>query len=94
MHILSEEFEDKLLKVIDNRFEDFLKATSKHNNKQLDLISSQEVMNELGVGYNTLKRWEEAGLKRYQAPVEGTRKVYYLRSRIYAFLGVENNGKP
>ena len=83
MHILSEEFEDKLLKVIDNRFEDFLKATSKHNNKQL-----------LGVGYNTLKRWEEAGLKRYQAPVEGTRKVYYLRSRIYAFLGVENNGKP
>lgn len=94
MHILSEEFEDKLLRVIDNRFEDFLKAISKQDNKQLELISSQEVMNELGVGYNTLKRWEEAGLKRYQAPVEGTRKVYYLRSHIYAFLGVENNGKP
>lgn len=94
MHILSEEFEDKLLRVIDNRFEDFIKATSKHDNKRLDLISSQEVMNELGVGYNTLKRWEKAGLKRYQAPVEGARKVYYLRSHIYAFLGVENNGKP
>lgn len=94
MHILSEEFEDKLLRVIDNRFEDFIKATSKHDNKRLDLISSQEVMNELGVGYNTLKRWEKAGLKRYQAPVEGTRKVYYLRSHIYAFFGVENNGKP
>ena len=90
MHILSEEFEDKLLRVIDNRFEDFIKATSKNDNKRLDLISSQEVMNELGVGYNTLKRWEKAGLKRYQAPVEGTRKVYYLRSHIYAFLGVEN----
>lgn len=90
MHILSEEFEDKLLRVIDNRFEDFIKATSKHDNKRLDLISSQEVMNELGVGYNILKRWEKAGLKRYQAPVEGTRKVYYLRSHIYAFLGVEN----
>lgn len=94
MHVLSEEFEDKLLRIIDNRFEDFLKAISKHDNKQLNLISSQEVMDELGVGYNTLKRWERAGLKRYQAPLEGTRKVYYLKSHIYAFLGGENNGKP
>lgn len=94
MHVLSDEFEDRLLRIIDNRFEDFIKATSKHDNKRLNLISSQEVMNELGVGYNTLKRWEKAGLKRYQAPVEGTRKVYYLKSHIYAFLGVENNGKP
>lgn len=94
MHVLSDEFEDQLLRIIDNRFEDFIKATSKHDNKRLNLISSQEVMNELGVGYNTLKRWEKAGLKRYQAPVEGTRKVYYLKSHIYAFLGVENNGKP
>ena len=90
MHVLSDEFEDQLLRIIDNRFEDFIKATSKHDNKRLNLISSQEVMNELGVGYNTLKRWEKAGLKRYQAPVEGTRKVYYLKSHIYAFLGVEN----
>lgn len=94
MHVLSDEFEDRLLRIIDNRFEDFIKAISKHDNKRLNLISSQEVMNELGVGYNTLKRWEKAGLKRYQAPVEGTRKVYYLKSHIYAFLGVENNGKP
>ena len=87
MHVLSEEFEDKLLRIIDNRFEDFLKAISKHDNKQLDLISAQD---ELGVSYNTLRRWEEAGLKRYQAPVEGTRKVYYLRSSIYAFMGNES----
>lgn len=87
MHVLSEEFEDKLLRIIDNRFEDFLKAISKHDNKQLDLISAQKVQDELGVSYNTLRRWEEAGLKRYQAPVEGTRKVYYLRSSIYAFMG-------
>ena len=87
MHVLSEEFEDKLLRIIDNRFEDFLKAISKHDNKQLDLISAQKVQDELGVSYNTLRRWEEAGLKRYQAPVEGTRKVYYLRSSIYALMG-------
>ena len=90
MHILSDEFEDKLLRIIDNRFEDFLKAISKHDNKQLDLISAQKVQDELGVSYNTLRRWEEAGLKRYQAPVEGTRKVYYLRSSIYAFMGNES----
>lgn len=40
MHVLSDEFEDKLLRIIDNRFEDFLKAISKQDNKQLDLISS------------------------------------------------------
>ena len=90
MHVLSEEFEDKLLRIIDNRFEDFLKAISKHDNKQLDLISAQKVQDELGVSYNTLRRWEEAGLKRYQAPVEGARKVYYLRSSIYAFMGNES----
>ena len=90
MHVLSEEFEDKLLRIIDNRFEDFLKAISKHDNKQLDLISAQKVQDELGVSYNTLRRWEEAGLKRYQAPVEGTRKVYYLRSSIYACMGNES----
>ncbi|MDU6561614.1 MAG: MerR family transcriptional regulator, partial [Streptococcus sp.] len=50
----------------------------------------QQVMDELEVSYNTLKRWEEAGLKRYQAPVEGTRKVYYRKSDILAFLGVYN----
>lgn len=94
MHVLSEEFEDKLLRIIDNRFEDFLKAISKHDNKQLDLISAQKVQDELGVSYNTLRRWEEAGLKRYQPPVEDSRKVYYRISDILAFLGVENNGKP
>lgn len=90
MHVLSEEFEDKLLRIIDNRFEDFLKAISKHDNKQLDLISAQKVQDELEVSYNTLKRWEEAGLKRYQPPVEDSRKVYYRISDILAFLGVEN----
>lgn len=90
MHVLSEEFEDKLLRIIDNRFEDFLKAISKHDNKQLDLISAQKVQDELGVSYNTLRRWEEAGLKRYQPPVEDTRKVYYRVSDILAFLGVYN----
>ena len=38
MHVLSEEFEDKLLRIIDNRFEDFLKAISKHDvGKKRDL---------------------------------------------------------
>lgn len=47
-------------------------------------------MDELGLKYNTLRRWEEAGLKRYQPPMEDTRKVYYRVSDILAFLGVYN----
>lgn len=39
---------------------------------------------------NTLKRWEEKGLKRYQPPLEDTRKAYYKVSDILIFLGVEN----
>lgn len=57
-------------------------------------MTAQQAMDELGLKYNTLRRWEEAGLKRYQPPVEDTRKVYYRISDILAFLGVENNGKP
>lgn len=54
------------------------------------LMTAQQVKDELGIKTKTLKRWEGAGLKRYQAPLEDTRKVFYKVNDILVFLGVEN----
>ena len=54
------------------------------------LISAQEAMDELDIKYKTLQKWEEAGLRRYQPPLEDTRKIYYRVSDLLKFLGVEN----
>lgn len=53
------------------------------------LITAQELKKELNIGGRTLKQWEDAGLKRYQPPLEDTRKVFYRISDILIFLGVE-----
>lgn len=50
---------------------------------------AKQLKNELNVTDNTLKRWEEKGLKCYQPPLEDTRKAYYKVSDILIFLGVE-----
>ncbi|VTY27875.1 Uncharacterised protein [Streptococcus parasanguinis] len=52
-------------------------------------MTAKQLKDELNVTDNTLKRWEENGLKRYQPPLEDTRKVYYKVSDILIFLGVE-----
>lgn len=90
MFSLSKESEHDLTHGILEVVERYLEAHDRLKPRLTGLISAQQVMDELGVGYNTLKRWEEAGLKRYQPPVEDTRKVYYRISDILAFLGVYN----
>ena len=52
-------------------------------------MSAQEAMEELDIKYKTLQKWESAGLRRYQPPLEETRKVYYKVSDLLKFLGVE-----
>ncbi|MBS8114840.1 XRE family transcriptional regulator, partial [Streptococcus suis] len=56
----------------------------------LGLITAQQVKDELGIKDKTLKRWEDNGLRRYQPPLEDTRKIFYRVSDILKFLGVEN----
>jgi phage protein len=46
-------------------------------------------MEELDIKYKTLQKWEGAGLRRYQPPLEDTRKAYYKVADIWKFLGVE-----
>lgn len=90
MQVLSEEYQKELAQGVISVLDKVLEGYSKLDKHQLGLITAQQAMDELEVSYNTLKRWEEAGLKRYQPPVEDTRKVYYLKRDILAFLGVYN----
>lgn len=75
MFSLSKESEQDLTQGLLELVGSYLEAREQTPPRLLGLIAAQQVMDELEVSYNTLKRWEEAGLKRYQAPVEGTRKV-------------------
>ena len=53
----------------------------------LGLISRTKLKKELELTDKTLDKWEVNGLKRYQPPLEDTRKVYYLIRDILIFLG-------
>lgn len=90
MFSLSKESEQDLTQGVLELVGSYLEAREQTPPRLLGIITAQQAMDELEVSYNTLKRWEEAGLKRYQPPVEDTRKVYYRVSDILAFLGVYN----
>lgn len=90
MFSLSKESEQDLTQGVLKLVGSYLEAREQTPPRLLGLITAQQAMDELGLKYNTLRRWEEAGLKRYQPPVEDTRKVYYRVSDILAFLGVYN----
>ncbi|MCL4936272.1 XRE family transcriptional regulator [Streptococcus suis] len=69
--------------------ENYLKAREQTPPRLLGLITAQQVKDELGIKDKTLKRWEDNGLRRYQPPIEDTRKIFYRVSDILIFLGVE-----
>lgn len=68
----------------------YLNAREQVQPRLLGLITAQQVKDELGIKAKTLKRWEDNGLRRYQPPLEDTRKVFYRVSDILVFLGVEH----
>lgn len=70
--------------------ENYLEAREQTPSRLLGLITAQQVKDELGIKDKTLKRWEDNGLRRYQPPLEDTRKIFYRVSDILVFLGVEN----
>ena len=77
MQVLSEEYQKELAQGVISVLDKALEGYSKLDKHQLGLITAQQAMDELG-------------LKRYQPPMEDTRKVYYRVSDILAFLGVYN----
>ncbi|HEL2195483.1 TPA: XRE family transcriptional regulator [Streptococcus suis] len=68
----------------------YLEAREKVKPRLLGLITAQQIKDELDVEYKTLKRWEDNGLRRYQPPLEDTKKIFYRVSDVLKFLGVES----
>ena len=90
MALLSNETETSLKLELLETVDKYLKARNKALPHITGLMTAQQVMTELDIKYKTLQRWEKAGLRRYQPPLEDTRKIYYRVSDLLKFLGVEN----
>ncbi|WP_261446592.1 MerR family transcriptional regulator [Streptococcus mitis] len=50
------------------------------------IYTQKEILDLLSISPNTLKSWENRGLKRLEPPIEGTRTVYYHIDTILEFL--------
>ncbi|CYU94625.1 phage protein [Streptococcus suis] len=90
MFSLSRESEQDLTNGLLDMVGKYLEAREKVKPRLTGLITAKQVKDELGVKDKTLKRWEDNGLRRYQPPLEDTRKIFYRVSDILKFLGVEN----
>lgn len=90
MALLSNETETSLKMELLETVDKYLKARNKALPHITGLMTAQQVLTELDIKYKTLQRWEKAGLRRYQPPLEDTRKIYYRVSDLLKFLGVEN----
>ena len=89
MFSLSKESEQELSQGVLTLIDTFLKSQDKVFQKSLGLMTAKQLKDELDIKDNTLKRWEENGLKCYQPPLEDTRKAYYKISDILIFLGAD-----
>lgn len=70
--------------------ESYLESHEKVQPRALGIIPQQQLKDELGISFQTLTSWEQAGLRRYQPPLEDTRKVFYKIRAILVFLGVDD----
>lgn len=52
----------------------------------LGILTQKELLSQLNISPNTLKSWENLGLKRLEPPIEGTRTVYYHLNDVLTFL--------
>ncbi|WP_438478346.1 MerR family transcriptional regulator [Streptococcus pluranimalium] len=54
--------------------------------KNLSIVTQKELLSILQISPNTLKSWEQTGLKRLEPPIEGTRTVYYKMEDVIKYL--------
>ncbi|HFI0462651.1 TPA: XRE family transcriptional regulator [Streptococcus suis] len=90
MFSLSRESEQDLTHGLLDMVGKYLDAREKVKPRTLGLMTAEQLKNELDIEYKTLQRWEKHGLKRYQPPLEDTKKIFYRVSDVLKFLGVEN----
>lgn len=89
MFSLSKESEQDLTQGVLELVGNYLEVREQTQPRLLGLITAQQIKDELGIKAKTLKRWEDNCLRRYQPPLEDTRKHYYKVSDILIFLGVD-----
>lgn len=93
MNIFDKEFIKSLAREIARpileAIQDFLKRQDDKKYSQIGLIPQNVVLEELDIDWGTLDKWEDAGLKRYEPPIEKTRKVYYDKDEIRKFLSLK-----
>lgn len=58
----------------------------KEQSRPLEIIQQRKLLRQLNISPNTLKTWEQKGLKRLEPPIEGTRTVFYLLDDVIDFL--------
>lgn len=90
MNLLSHEAEIQLVTGTMERVDRYLEARERLPKNHTGLITQQQLRDELDISFQTLTSWEQAGLRRYQPPLEDTRKVFYKIRDVLIFLGVEN----
>ncbi len=54
--------------------------------QNLNIVTQKELLTILRISPNTLKSWENTGLKRLEPPIEGTRTVYYKMEDVITYL--------
>ncbi|HEM4129033.1 XRE family transcriptional regulator [Streptococcus suis] len=77
---------DKIVAVVENYLTRRLEKEFEH--LTCGLVTRQKLMKDLDLKDETLKKWEDAGLKRYQPPFEKTSKIYYKETDVERFLTV------
>ena len=77
-----------------NRIEELLNTIITIIQKELQtknsygIITQKELLKLLQISPNTLKSWENKGLKRLEPPIEGTRTFYYKMEDVIEFLTI------
>lgn len=54
--------------------------------KNVSILTQKELLSLLKISPNTLKSWENKGLKRLEPPIEGTRTVFYRMEDVLTYL--------
>lgn len=62
--------------------------TQQYQNKynSMNIVTQKDLLSILQISPNTLKSWENTGLKRLEPPIEGTRSVYYKLEDVINYL--------
>lgn len=63
-----------------------LMQKQENTQKHVSILTQKDLLSILKISPNTLKSWENTGLKRLEPPIEGTRTVYYRMEDVLTYL--------